>query len=119
MLSQHQWLDNSALAPCAEEKAVEGKTTPEDTGENFLLVITAAVPAAALLQYKSHGKPRSSLCSLSTLPSWWLVTSRERSKVSSCSSSSSQSSQFLHAEQEQWEAGKGALQERCFEICGG
>lgn len=29
MLSQHRWLDNSALAPCVEEKAVEGKATPE------------------------------------------------------------------------------------------
>lgn len=25
MLSQHQWLDNSALAPYVEERAVEGK----------------------------------------------------------------------------------------------
>lgn len=99
---------------------MEGKSNSE-TLEEFSSVITAAVPAA-LLQYESHGKPRSSLCLLNTMPSWWLVNSSKRNKVlvcfleaPSCFSSSLQRLQFLHAEHTQQErlgkeqSRKGAL----------
>lgn len=88
-------------------KGCGGEILLQNIGGNFLLVITAAVPAA-LLQYKSHGKPRSSRCLLNTMPFWWLVSSSKRSKVClleapSCSSSSLQSPLFLCAEHAQWE----------------
>lgn len=89
------------------------------------MVVAAAVPAA-LLQCKSHGKPRSSLSLLSTEPSWCLVTSSKRNKVSvyrrhpAASPADCRSLVFsmqsMHSGRDQK---KRAVRERCFEIFGG
>lgn len=63
------------LLPCSLNRVEghRGEIQLQNIRGNFFLSITAAVPAA-LLQYKSHGRPRSSLCLLNTMPSWWLIT---------------------------------------------
>lgn len=78
------WLNNAGvtglttLLSCSPNRAEgrRGEIYLQNTGGNFLLAVGAAVPAA-LLQYESHGKPRSSPCLLSTVPSWRLVPSSE------------------------------------------
>lgn len=45
------------------------------TSEGIFSWLLQQLLPAALLQYESHGRQRSSPCLLNTVPSWWLITS--------------------------------------------